>query len=199
MTTNVSDPVEHADHPDVVATLAVAFAQDPVLSFLYEDPGTRPAMLAAFFAARLAGGIGIDEVLAVDGCASAAVWVPPQGSDDPGPDFGGVIAATMSLLGEEKAMQKFVALQPILEAHPQTPHWYLAFVGTRSEGRGRGLASSLIAAVTDRCDVESVPAYLESSDPANVPLYERHGFSVTGEVEIADGPTIPLMWRDPQI
>jgi len=52
--------------------------------------------------------------------------------------------------------------------------------------------------VTDRCDAEGVPAYLESSDPANVPLYERHGFSVAGEVTIVDGPTIPLMWRDPQ-
>jgi predicted GNAT family acetyltransferase len=71
-------------------------------------------------------------------------------------------------------------------------------VGTRPEGRGRGLASTLITAVTDRCDAEGVPAYLESSDPANVPLYERHGFSVTGEVTIVDGPTIPLMWRDPQ-
>ena len=136
--------VEPIDHPDVAATLAVAFTQDPILSFLYEDPSARPAMLTMFFAARLAGGIGIDEVLMVDGCASAAVWVPPQGPDDPGPDFGGVVAAT------------------------------------------------------DRCDAEGVPAYLESSDPANVPLYERHGFSVTGEVTIVDGPTIPLMWRDPQ-
>jgi GNAT superfamily N-acetyltransferase len=104
----------------------------------------------------------------------------------------------MALLGEEQALAKLVALQPMLEAHPHTPHWYLAFVGTRPEGRGGGLASTLIAAVTDRCDAEGVPAYLESSDPMNVPLYERHGFGVTGEVAIADGPTIPLMWRDPR-
>jgi GNAT superfamily N-acetyltransferase len=195
MSTRIADP---ADLPDVAATLAVAFAHDPVLSFLYEDPVTRPSMLATFFAARLAGGIGIDEVLTVDGCASAAVWVPPHGPDDPGPDFGGVVAASMALLGEEQALAKLVALQPMLEAHPHTPHWYLAFVGTRPEGRGGGLASTLIAAVTDRCDAEGVPAYLESSDPMNVPLYERHGFGVTGEVAIADGPTIPLMWRDPR-
>jgi ribosomal protein S18 acetylase RimI-like enzyme len=190
--------VDSAEHPDVVATLAVAFAQDPVLSFLFDDPVARPSMLAMFFAARLAGGIGMDEVLTVDGCSSAAVWVPPQEPDDPGPDFGGVVAASMSLLGEEQALAKFIALQPMLEAHPHTPHWYLAFVGTRPEGRGRGLASALVTVVTDRCDAEGVPAYLESSNPANVPLYERHGFSVTGEVSIVDGPTIPLMWRDPQ-
>ncbi len=137
--------------PDVGATLAVAFAGDPVLSFLFADPGTRPGLLATFFSARLAGGIGIDETVTVDGLASAAVWVPPLGPD-----------------------------------------------GTRPEGRGRGLASRLIAVVTDRCDAEGIPAYLESSDPANVPLYERHGFAVTGEVEIEGGPTIPLMWREPR-
>ncbi|MDP6975134.1 MAG: GNAT family N-acetyltransferase [Acidimicrobiales bacterium] len=184
--------------PDVGATLAVAFARDPVLSFLFADPGTRPGLLATFFSARLAGGIGIDETLTVDGLASAAVWVPPLGPDDPGPDFDAAVAAVVAILGEKEAMAKLAALAPLLEAHPHTPHWYLAFVGTRPEGRGRGLASRLIAVVTDRCDAEGIPAYLESSDPANVPLYERHGFAVTGEVEIEGGPTIPLMWREPR-
>jgi hypothetical protein len=32
-----------------------------------------------------------------------------------------------------------------------------------------------------------------------VPFYERHGFRVTGEVSIPrGGPTLWLMWRDPQ-
>jgi len=111
---------------------------------------------------------------------------------------GYAVAAVVAILGEEEAMAKLAALAPLLEAHPHTPHWYLAFVGTRPEGRGRGLASRLIAVVTDRCDAEGIPAYLESSDPANVPLYERHGFAVTGEVDIEGGPTIPLMWREPR-
>ena len=55
----------------------------------------------------------------------------------------------------------------------------------------------MIAAITSRCDDEGIPAYLESSDPVNVPLYESHGFRVVGEVGILDGPTVPLMWREP--
>ena len=50
-----------SDIPGVVATLAEAFATDPVLSFLFEDPARRPSLLAAFFANRLAGGRGFDE------------------------------------------------------------------------------------------------------------------------------------------
>jgi len=189
-----------AEVPDVVATLATAFAHDPVLSFLFEDADRRPGLLATFFAARLAGGRGMDEVLTVAGTGgpvSAAVWVPPRREEDPAPDFGPVVAALSVLLGEEVAMRKFLALGPLLEAHPPAPHWYLAFVGTRPDARGVGMGSALIAAITSRCDDEGIPAYLESSDPVNVPLYESHGFRVVGEVGIPDGPTVPLMWREP--
>ncbi|MEO2155096.1 MAG: GNAT family N-acetyltransferase, partial [Acidimicrobiales bacterium] len=71
-----------SDLPGVVATLAEAFATDPVLAFLFEDPARRPSLLAAFFANRLAGGRGFDEVVvpadADGGRTCAAVWVPPS-------------------------------------------------------------------------------------------------------------------------
>ena len=42
-----------------------------------------------------------------------------------------------------------------------------------------------------------VPVYLEASAARNVPLYERHGFRLTGEpVTLPDGPTVWPMWRD---
>ncbi|HIM85056.1 MAG TPA: hypothetical protein EYM59_04775, partial [Acidimicrobiia bacterium] len=102
-----------AEVPDVVATLATAFAHDPVLSFLFEDTDRRPGLLATFFAARLAGGRGMDEVLTVAGTGGpvlAAVWVPSRREEDPAPDFGPVVAALSALLGEEVAMRKFLAL-----------------------------------------------------------------------------------------
>ena len=193
---------EDHDLPEVVATLAEAFLEDPVLAFLFGDPARRPSLLAAFFANRLAGGRGIDELVVPAGAdgvrACAAVWVPPTGPDGPWPDFAAVGAANLALLGEDWMVERLAALAPMMEAHPATPHWYLAFVGTRSAARGRGLASACISAVTQRCDASGDGAYLESSDPANVPLYERHGFRVTAEVAIWGGPTVPLMWRDPR-
>lgn len=41
-------------------------------------------------------------------------------------------------------------------------------------------------------------AYLEATSPDNRRLYERHGFEVTGEIVVPDGPTLWAMWRDPQ-
>ena len=41
-----------------------------------------------------------------------------------------------------------------------------------------------------------MPAYLESSNLANVALYERHGFHRHGVIDIPDGgPEIVTMWR----
>ena len=187
--------------PDVVATLADAFVHDPVLAFLFDDVDRRPAQLAALFANRLAAGSGLDEVFVPtdpDGVRRcAALWVGPHDPDDAEAAAAEAGAANRALLEDAGAMERLGRLFPIFQAHPRTPHWYLAFVGTREADRGRGLASACIGAVTDRCDADGLGAYLESSDPDNVPLYERHGFVVTGEVAVDGGPTVPLMWRDP--
>jgi ribosomal protein S18 acetylase RimI-like enzyme len=44
-------------------------------------------------------------------------------------------------------------------------------------------------------DADHLPAYLESSNPRNITLYERHGFEVTREIPIEGGPSMTAMWR----
>ena len=42
-----------------------------------------------------------------------------------------------------------------------------------------------------------MPAYLESSNILNVPLYERHGFVVQADAAVSDdGPRAWFMWRE---
>ena len=82
--------------------------------------------------------------------------------------------------------------------HPREPHWYLAVLGTDPQHQGKGHGSAVLEPVLDRCDLEGVPAYLESSKEANVPFYERHGFQVTDTHDFPKGPRIWLMWRDPR-
>ena len=84
------------------------------------------------------------------------------------------------------------------KAHPEEPHWYLAVLGTAPEHQGKGVGSALISPILQKCDAEGVPAYLESSKESNIPFYQRHGFEVTGEIKVKNGPTLWPMWRDPQ-
>ena len=44
-------------------------------------------------------------------------------------------------------------------------------------------------------DAHALPSYLESTNPANIPFYERHGFVVVGEARLPDGPLLTQMMR----
>ena len=194
---NLSTP---ALYPEAVACLTAAFQEDPVLSYLFEDEEQRPLMLAAFFANRLASRNETDRLLVPSGSDArnaAALWEAPEKDSENDSSFNAVVAAGISLLGQDWISDRLANLRVLGEAKPKDRHWYLSFVGTRPEARGKGLASTLIESVTNICDQEKIPAYLESSNPDNVSLYESHGFKVTGEAVIKDGPKVPLMWRDP--
>ena len=83
----------------------------------------------------------------------------------------------------------------MLNGRPAEPHWYLAAIGTRPEARGRGAASALLAKHLAECDADGLPVYLESSNAANLPLYERHGFEVLQKTTFEGSPPIWLMSR----
>jgi ribosomal protein S18 acetylase RimI-like enzyme len=99
-----------------------------------------------------------------------------------------------------RRLQRALRTQLQIESlHPKSPkHWYLGYLGARRANQGQGLGSQLLREVLTKADADGVPAYLESSNERNVPLYERHGFKVVDETRaLGKGPKIYLMWRDP--
>ena len=88
----------------------------------------------------------------------------------------------------------------LAETHPdRPPHYYLSLLGTHPDHRGKGLGMALLAENLAMIDSEGVSAYLESSNPVNVPYYQRFGFDVTGEIRLpGSGPSLIPMWRRPR-
>jgi ribosomal protein S18 acetylase RimI-like enzyme len=93
----------------------------------------------------------------------------------------------------------FRALSAVERRHPAGQHYYLAVLGTDPEHQGKGIGSSLLKPVLDKCDADGLGAYLESSKESNIAFYSRHGFSVTGEIRLPKGPLVWPMWRDPKV
>ena len=60
-----------------------------------------------------------------------------------------------------------------------------------------GLGSVLLQHTLAKADAQGLPAYLESSNPANIPFYQRNGFEVMAELRSGDSPTIFSMLRQP--
>ena len=53
--------------------------------------------------------------------------------------------------------------------------------------------------VLERCDREGIGAYLESSNPRNIPFYHRLGFEVVNENWTPDNVAVMTgMWRAPR-
>lgn len=129
---------------------------------------------------------------------AAALWDPPGRWQH---TAGEELRAAPGLLltfgtGVRRGMQ---ATEVMKRAHPEEPHWYLAVIGSDPQVRGGGFGQALMRSRLDRCDAEYAPAYLESSNPDNVPYYQRFGFEITRQIVLPDaGPTLTSMWRQPR-
>jgi ribosomal protein S18 acetylase RimI-like enzyme len=124
---------------------------------------------------------------------AAALWLPP----DVQPNEQGLAALFHSTLGEAKQEAMFSIFEQMGRFHPETLHWYLPLIGVTPGQQGKGLGSILLDRALRRCDRDGIPAYLESTNPRNIALYERHGFEIIGKIQAGDSPEIIPMLRSP--
>ena len=180
------------DLSHVTDTLALSFYDDPVVTWCMEDGSRRRELLPGFFRAVASSYLAYDQTYSVDEGVSAAVWAPPGAEDDE------ELPTVLGEVVEEYAERLFEIFALMEDKHPTEPHHYLFLLGTRPEWQGRGLGSSLMGPVLEVCDRDGAPAYLEATSERNKQLYLRHGFEVTGEIPLPDGPTMWPMWRSPR-
>ncbi|MGH7336425.1 MAG: GNAT family N-acetyltransferase, partial [Myxococcota bacterium] len=191
-------PVRNASRGDlrpVSLVLARAFRNDPVHRWILRDEFDWALASDLFFAMVMRDMLRHESVFTTDAREGAAFWIPPYPQPAALRDRLAMAARWYLVLGR-RSREIGEQLERIERAHPQTPHWYLAVLGTDPRHQGRGVGSALLAPILARCDADRVPAYLESSKRSNVPFYERHGFRVLGELAIAGGPVIWRMQRE---
>jgi ribosomal protein S18 acetylase RimI-like enzyme len=195
-------PARKADVPALARVLGRAFQDDPVMSWVQPDAERRKAALPGLFGAltrhHSLAGRGTEIAVSDDGVAAAALWDPPgrwqQSPREQLAMLPGVIRAFRGRLAAGRTVIDLMKAN-----HPEEPHWYLAVIGSDPTVRGGGFGRALMQSRLDRCDAEYAPAYLESSNPDNIPYYERFGFEVTGEIVLPEGgPSLWPMWRAPR-
>lgn len=187
-----------ADLPGIANALSLAFHDDPIMQWLFGDDHPRPMLYSErFFAHEGARHLRHEHVFTVDGTPGAAYWDPPGHWKTKARDILRLAPLMVRGMGS-RTIKALRGLSRMEAFHAQQPeHFYLAVLGTRPDRQGEGVGSALMAPVLERCDVEGVGAYLESSKESNIPFYRRHGFEVLGEVTFPSGPTIWPMWRHP--
>lgn len=82
-------------------------------------------------------------------------------------------------------------------AHPESPHWYLAGIGTAPDAAGTGVGTAMMRAGMDRAAAQGLPVYLECVREL-VPYDERFGFTVVHDIPVGEGcPEQVGMWWEP--
>lgn len=183
-----------ADKTAAIATLTLAFAADPMTRWSWPDPRTYLEAFPKFVEAFGGEAFPKGSAHRVDGCAGVALWLPP-GVEPDGEAMGALMQATM----KGQALMEGAQIMPQMASyHPKEPHWYLPLIGIDPQHQGKGLGGALLDHALALSDRDGVPAYLESSNPRNIGLYERHGFERLGRIQNGSSPTLVPMLRKPQ-
>jgi GNAT superfamily N-acetyltransferase len=144
--------------------------------------------------ARAFGGVAFETGNAWYSEGGVALWLAPGESPDE-ERLGQVMQETAA---PERLESIFSLFEKMGSHHPEEPYWYLPLIGVEPTMQGGGIGAALMRPVLERCDREGLKAYLEASNPRNIPFYEKLGFKATGSIQVADSPCITPMIREPQ-
>ena len=180
------------DRDAVIATIVAAFADDPAFGYFFgRDPGY--AVGAALFAGYLFDvRVGLDTVWVTDDVSAVALWDQPASRPVP-PGFVDYKAERFRQVERElgPATARILAYdEPVEALLPSTDYWYLGILASHPDRRGQGLARTVADLGLTVAREEQAPAYLETTNPDNVGLYERAGWTVTNALAV--GPDLPV-------
>ncbi|HWS20128.1 MAG TPA: GNAT family N-acetyltransferase [Nitrososphaera sp.] len=183
-----------ADEASIIDVLVRANWEDPAARWVWPNSQRFlmhfPSFVRAFGGKAFAHG----SAYYVDGYIGAALWLPP----DVHPDENALIALLQRTVSERIQKDVFAVFEQMGRYHPSEPHWYLPLMGVDPSQQGKGFGSALLQHILIQFDRDNQLAYLESSNPRNIPLYKRHGFELLGIIQTGTSPSIAPMLRRPR-
>jgi GNAT superfamily N-acetyltransferase len=167
-----------ADRDRVVETVVAAFAADPAFRFFFPDKDRYVEQATVFARYLFDKRVAMGTVWIVEGGDAVAMWQPPTAPNGPAIDL------------PEDVLARIEAADHEVEKHlPATPYWYLGILATHPRAAGRRLGRTVMGAGLAKAAEAGLPAYLETTTPTNVGIYERSGWRV---VAATAADTLPI-------
>jgi len=192
-------PAGEGDVPRLADVLARALAQDPFNRHIVPDDARRARRLRDGFAEQLRRVfLPKGTVLTTPDRAGAALWLGPGAQRMMLGEQVRMLPGMVRLVGVRHLGAVMRTVAELDGRVLREPHWHLSLLGVSPERQRSGIGSALLRPILERCDREVTPAYLETANPANLRLYERHGFAVRERLDLRDGLRVWTMLRIPR-
>lgn len=179
----------------ISAVIVLAFATDPMARWSLKDAQTYLAVMPELIRAFGAAAYDSDSADVTEDFGGAALWLPPGAE----PDMERLDHLVRTNADPAILPEVDVIFEAMARYHPEEPHWYLPLIAADPLRQGEGIGGALMGHALARCDRDGVAAYLESSNPRNIPLYQRHGFEVLGAIQTGSSPVLTPMLRPPRL
>ncbi len=163
-----------ADRDQIVRTVVAAFVADPAYRYFFPDDDMYDRYATTFTEYLFDKRVELGTVWMAAGGAVAALWDPPHKPSQSGLalDLPDDVIARIDAFD--------AAVHPLL---PSEPHWYLGVLATHPDHAGRRWGRAVMAAGVTTAHAEGMAAYLETTNPSNVDLYQRAGWQVVGQAD----------------
>ena len=186
--------VASAEQDNAVSAIVKAFSADRAARWMYPESQQYREHFQSFVKAFAGSAFEHGSADIVDGYLAAALWLPPGIHPDE-EAMGKLIRSTVL---ESDQANVFALFQEMDRYHPAEPHWYLPMIGVDPAQQRKGYGSALLQHALARCDRDNKFAYLESTSPRSVQLYQRHGFELRGTIQVGTSPQLFPMLRKPR-
>lgn len=186
--------VTSKDTAPAAQALLSAFADDPLIRFLFAASTAPDTHVGAFFQTLLEVRVALG-MPAFCAEASGAILGAVMGYDASRPVWQELqLAKWNQLMGAVAGLEANLHEYEMLADSfmPAQSHYYLGVIGVRGGQQGRGVGAALLEAFCGASSKDSTSrgVYLETASDASLRFYLKHGFEVRGEGRL--GKDTPL-------
>jgi len=183
--------------PPTANLYATAFRSDPAITYILGSLPSREARhayLSEYFT-RLTTAAALNAAFFSEAAsfASVAITLPPGKSvDNPWTLIQAGLFQVLWKLGFTGCWRMLREFEPATKRVRTAVlgvglFYYLFFVATREDARGKGLSSALIREVQERARGEGLPVWLEATTEHSARVYAKLGFERVGTVALGEG------------
>ncbi len=198
-------PLDPAAKRRAAETLAQAFRDDPVYTFVFPAIDDRLRYTARLAEALITSSLRYGEVYTTPDLTGVACWLRPGQTEF---SFWQALRTGFPLQRAvmafpKEARERMLSLVDYIDKlrrrTMQGPFWYLTIIGVSPTSQGKGVGSALLQPVLQQADAAATPCYLETETESNVAFYEKRGFAVVTAEELPGHPLkLWTMVRQPQ-